>query len=64
MPVFKNGKLVYRSPDIEETKKYCLNEISKLWDEVLRFENPQNYYVDLSDKLWQIKQELMSSQNK
>ena len=64
VPVFKNGKLVYRSPDIEETKKYCLNEISKLWDEVLRFENPQNYYVDLSDKLWQIKQELMSSQNK
>ena len=46
-------------PDIEIIREYCNNEINKLWDEVKRFENPHTYYVDLSNKLWNIKQELL-----
>lgn len=57
--VFKDGKLVYNVPTIEETKKYCQEQIAKQWDEVKRFENPHTYYVDLSEKLWNIKNELL-----
>ena len=59
VPVFKNGKRVYDSPPIDEIKSYCSHQIELLWDEVKRFENPHNYYVDLSQKLWDIKQELL-----
>lgn len=64
VPIFKDGKLVYKCPDIEETKKYCKEQIDMLWDEVKRFENPHSYYVDLSDKLWEIKQKLLSDYTK
>ena len=64
VPVFKNGKLVYKLPGIEEIKKYCAEQIDLLWDEVKRFENPQTYYVDLSKKLWDIKQELLIAAGK
>lgn len=64
VPIYKNGKLVYNIPDIEKTKKYCKEEISKLWDEILRFENPQNYYVDLSQELWDIKHKLLQEGNR
>ncbi len=57
--VFRNGKLVYKSPSIREIRDYCAAEIARLWDEVKRFENPHNYYVDLSDELWNMKQELL-----
>ncbi|HOH17771.1 MAG TPA: nicotinate phosphoribosyltransferase, partial [Bacilli bacterium] len=53
--IFINGKLVYPLPDIEEIRAYCQAELETLWDEVKRFENPHNYYVDLSQKLWDIK---------
>ena len=46
-------------PDIEEIKAYCHDQVDHLWDEVKRFENPHNYYVDLSQKLWDIKQDLL-----
>ena len=59
VPIFKNGALVYSSPDIEQIKAYCSQQIDLLWDEMKRFENPQTYYVDLSQKLWDIKQELL-----
>ena len=59
VPIFLNGSLIYTSPDIEEIKAYCANQIDLLWDEMKRFENPQTYYVDLSQKLWDIKQELL-----
>lgn len=58
-PIFLNGRLVYESPTLEQTRAYCSRQIGKLWDEVLRFENPQKYYVDLSEKLWNIKQSLL-----
>ena len=58
VPIFKNGECVYESPSIEEIKAYCQKEVETLWDEVKRFENPHRYYVDLSQKLWDIKKEL------
>ena len=59
IPVFKNGKKVYNSPDVHEIKKFCAEQVDTLWDEVKRFENPHRYYVDLSQKLWDIKHELL-----
>ena len=59
-PFNKNGKKVYNSPSVQEIKKYCQEEINTLWDEMLRFENPHHYYVDLSQKLWDEKQSLLS----
>lgn len=59
VPIFKEGKCVYESPSIEEIKAYCKEQIDTLWDETLRFENPQTYYVDLSQKLWDMKNRLL-----
>ena len=57
--IFKDGRLVYNEPTLEETRRYCLEQVDLLWDEVKRFENPHNYYVDLSVKLWNIRQSLL-----
>ena len=59
VPVFRAGKRVYNSPPIAEMRAYCAGQIDLLWDEVKRFENPHNYYVDLSQKLWDIKHNLL-----
>ncbi len=59
VPIIIQGKTVYQRPNIEEIRSYCLNQIDLLWEEVTRFENPHNYYVDLSQKLWNIKQQLL-----
>ena len=59
VPVFLNGQLVYDRPSLQEIQKYCTEQVNLLWDEVKRFENPHNYYVDLSQKLWDIKQGLL-----
>ncbi|MEM0529009.1 nicotinate phosphoribosyltransferase [Zongyangia sp. HA2173] len=63
VPIFKNGEKVYDAPDVETIRAYCAEQIDTLWDEVKRFENPHNYYVDLSKKLWDIKHDLLE-QNK
>ena len=60
VPVFQKGKLVYDLPPLQEIQRYCLAQIETLWDEVKRFENPHNYYVDLSRPLWQVKQKLLA----
>ena len=57
--VFENGRCVYRRPNLEEIKKHCKEQIGTLWDEVLRFENPHQYYVDLSRPLWELKQSML-----
>ncbi len=57
--IFKNGECIYELPDIEQIRSYCAEQIDTLWDEVTRFENPHNYYVDLSQKLWDIKKSLL-----
>ena len=59
VPIFKNGELVYRCPSLEQVRQYCMEQVDTLWDEVKRFENPHNYYVDLSQKLWDIKYSLL-----
>lgn len=61
VPIFVNGKKVYNTPTTAEIRAYCLSQIDLQWDEVKRFENPHNYYVDLSLKLWTIKQELLGA---
>lgn len=60
-PIFIQGKLVYNYPTIEEIRSYCHKQVESLWDEVTRFENPHNYYVDLTQKLWDVKQQLLMS---
>lgn len=58
-PIFAKGQCVYTSPPLPEIQQYCAEQVSHLWDEVKRFEHPHRYYVDLSKKLWQIKQNLL-----
>ena len=55
VPIFKNGECVYEQPSINEIADYCREQVDLLWDEVKRFENPHTYYVDLSEKLYEIK---------
>ena len=59
VPIFKDGKLVYDRPNIDQIRNYCLEQVDTLWDEVKRFDNPHAYYVDLSQKLWDIKYSLL-----
>lgn len=57
--VFKEGKLVYNLPNLDEIRSYHLEATSRMWDEVLRFSNPAKYYVDLSQKCLENKRELI-----
>lgn len=59
--IFKNGECVYKSPSVKEIRTYCDAQLNTLWEELKRFENPHKYYVDLSEKLWQIKNDLLRS---
>ena len=61
VPIFQNGELVYNMPSLPEIQKYCAAQVDTLWDEVQRFDNPHAYYVDLSQKLWDIKYALLKS---
>lgn len=62
--VFDKGKCIYQSPSIDEIRDYCKQQISTLWEETLRFENPQIYYVDLSKELWEMKNQLIEEHNR
>ena len=64
VPVFKNGELVYKLPSLEEIRTYCAQQVDTLWDEIKRFDNPQTYYVDLSQKLWDVKYSLLKRNGK
>ena len=59
VPIFRQGQLVYRKPTLEEIRAYCQQQVDTLWDEVKRFDNPHTYYVDLSRKLWTIKNDML-----
>ncbi len=63
-PIFKNGECVYETRPIDEIRKYCNEQVDALWEEVLRLENPHKYYVDLSEKLWKTKHELLEMYSK
>lgn len=58
-PIFIGGKCVHKSRPVSQIRTYCQQQIETLWPETLRFENPQEYFVDFSQKLWDIKQELL-----
>ncbi|MEE0874100.1 MAG: nicotinate phosphoribosyltransferase [Ruminococcus sp.] len=59
-PIFQNGVCVYQSPSIQEIADYCREQVDLLWDEVKRFENPHSYYVDISERLYEIRSILLS----
>ena len=59
VPVFKGGECVYTSPSVMEIRDICTKEKDTLWDETKRLVNPHEVYVDLSDKLYKIKSELL-----
>lgn len=61
VPVFVNGELVYELPTIEAIRAHRANELQTMWPEVLRLQNPHKYYVDLSTKLWNVKNDLIRS---
>ena len=59
--IFENGKCIYENPSLEVLKEYCKMQVDGLWDEVKRFENPHKYYVDMSQKMWDLKYNLLKS---
>ncbi len=60
VPIFRNGELVYNLPPIDEIRDHCAREIATMWKEVLRFENPHGYYIDLSQRLYDLKTGMIS----
>ncbi|SHE53706.1 nicotinate phosphoribosyltransferase [Caloramator proteoclasticus] len=62
--IFDKGDLVYTSPSVNEIRSYAQSELNTLWEEILRFENPHRYYVDLSTKVWGLKQRLLNEYTK
>lgn len=60
IPYVLDGKVVYENKNLEEIRSYCLESINNLWDEVKRFENPHTYYVDLSQELYDLKQDMLN----
>ena len=64
VPITQNGKLVYELPNLDSIRNYCREQVDMLWDEIKRFDNPQTYYVDLSQKLWDIKYGLLEKNAK
>lgn len=61
--IFQNGKLIYKSPTLKEIAEYSKQQLGTIWDEVKRLNNPQKYYVDLSQKLYDLKTELLNKNN-
>lgn len=59
--IYKDGVCVYRRPGVAEIRTYCREQMDTLWDEVKRLDNPHTYYVDLSRKLWDLKQTLLNA---
>ena len=62
--IFENGKLIYQIPTLKETAQYAKEQLGTLWQEVKRLEKPQKYYVDLSQKLYDLKTEMLNQQGK
>ena len=64
VPIFRDGKLVYELPALEQIRTYCAQQVDTLWEEVKRFDNPQTYHVDLSQNLWDVKYGLLKKNAK
>ena len=59
VPIFRGGELVFDVPELKDVKAHCQESVAHVWEEVLRFENPHRYYVDLSPKLWELKNKML-----
>ena len=59
--IFKNGELVYTFPTLSEIAQYTKNELDTMWEETKRLENPHEYWVDLSQELWDLKNEMLNN---
>ncbi len=64
VPIFKDGKLVYDIPTLEESAAYCKKQLGLFWDEYKRLVNPHVHKVDLSDGLYALKQSLLHGENR
>ena len=64
VPVFVGGKQVYQLPTLEEIRANRAASVESMWEEVKRFDNPHNYYVDLSQRLWEVKYGMIKKQRK
>ena len=62
--VFEKGRLVYENPTVKEISAYRQEQVDSMWDEVKRFENPHTYYVDLSEDLWNLRNDLLNKLSK
>lgn len=59
--IFKDGELVYKSPDLKDIAKYAKEQLETFWEEIMRLRHPQKYYVDISKKLYDLKQEMLNN---
>ncbi len=64
VPIFKAGILVYTDPSLDEKRSYCEREVNSLYPEVTRIVKPSEYYVDLSEELKEVKQDLINQHKK
>lgn len=62
--IFKNGELIYEDPSIQEKREYCEKEMSSMYPEIKRLENPHIYYVDQTHDLITLKKELVEAYRK
>ena len=59
-PIFINGKQVYEIPSVDESREYCKKELNTIYEETRRLNNPNKYYVDLSQDLYDLKYSLIN----
>lgn len=60
IPIFQEGKLVYQSPSLEKIRNYKIERLNLFWDELKRFTNPHEYYVDISKQLSDLKSQMIA----
>ncbi len=61
VPIFEDGNLVYTSPTLTEIAENCKKELNTLWEEIKRIKNPHKYYIDLSQNLWDLKNNMLNN---
>lgn len=61
VPVFEDGELVYISPALSDIAAYAKQEMETFWDEYKRLNRPHRYKVDLSQKLYDLKLQLLAN---
>ena len=61
--IFENGKLIYKSPSLKEIAEYAKKQLETIWEEIKRLNNPQKYYVDLSQKLYDLKTKMLNTKD-